>query len=229
MIRAALLLVSAFCLAACGPDSTPTDEGKTKSSQSQPETAPKVGNAPVTGSPMFRKDTDAIARDVEELTKRARPTDADKLAAFEGEVRMKIRHIDITLEALAVSITAESKSIAEASHASMLKKRQEIDKEIDGKWREITEIRDLLKTAAKGSDAIPPGFTEDELKDRLADMEGQVRTLRGKRTELNTDLQKVIDQLASGQPLPESGTTTLTQERDLLLELKARAEKLLKD
>jgi hypothetical protein len=176
---------------------------------------------------MFRKDTESIARDLDALARQGRPTDAEKLATFEGEVRMRLRHIDVTLQALAVSIAAESKQIVEASHTALLQKRRVIDKEIDGRWRDITEIRDLLQSAAKGTDSIPAGFTEDELKDRRSDLEAEVRALTEKRNELNTELQRLIDILKSDEPAPDQGATTLTEERDVLKALKARAEKLL--
>lgn len=227
MMRAAPILLSALLLVACGPETESVPGEKDGSGGSEPVRTPKVGNAPVTGSPVYRKDTEAIARDIEALEKQGRPTDGAKLAGFEREVRMKLNHIDVTLAALDVSIGAESKQVAEVKHASLLKKRQVIDKEIDGKWREITEIRELLKAADKGTDAIPAGFTKDELNVLHSDLEAEVRALREKRNELNTELQAVIDQLSAGGKMPEPGETTLTQEREILRELKKRAQKLL--
>jgi len=227
MIRALPLLFSAILLVACGPDSDkpPVTDPGTQPDKTTAE--PKTGTAPVTGSPMFREVTEAIGRDVQALEKRGRPTEVAELAAFEREVGMTIKHVEVTLLALDVSIVAESRQIAEKNHKALLLKRTGVDKIIDGTWREITEIRDLLKASAKGTDEIPPGFTEDELKDRLADLEEVVRTQRGKLIEINNELDvwaKVID---SKETPPEQGATTLTQERDILEGLRKRARKLL--
>ena len=227
MIRAVSFLLPALLLIACGQDSDPTPEKEGQSGGTSSSAEPKTGNAPVTGSPVFRKDTEAIARDIGLLEKAGRPSEDDKLAAFKRDVRMKINHIDVTLAALEVSIAAEAKQIVETKHGTLLTQRRDLDKQIDGKWREITEIRELLSAADKGTDSIPAGFTEDELKDMRSALEEQVRALREKRDELNVELQKFVDMLNGGATFPSQGDTTLTKEREILLALKKRAEKLL--
>jgi len=105
MVRFVPLLLAAFLSSACdsgsstgkgsGGDSS-SGTGGSNSSAGKADT----GIAPVTGTPMFQRETEAIARDLKELETRERPADADALAAYRREVGMKLKHIDVTLLAL---------------------------------------------------------------------------------------------------------------------------------
>ena len=230
MVRFVPLLLAAFLFSACdsgssGDAGTGADSESGKSGRNPSRGKAKTGAAATTGTPVFQRETEAIARDLKELETRKRPTDAAALAAFQREVRMKIEHIDVTLLALEVSIKAEAKQIVEKSHGALLLRRAAMNKEIDGLWREISEIREVLEAAKKGTDEIPPGLTKDELKDNLGDLEARMRAERTKRTQINTELETRANQLNSKQ-YPDQGATTLTQEREILRQIKARAEKL---
>ncbi|MHC4955515.1 MAG: hypothetical protein ACYTGZ_16815 [Planctomycetota bacterium] len=236
MHRRSLLLAALVALVttpACGPDSDSDRSGETGTRQPQENRTSGTeaseasrSTADVTGAPVFQRDVETIRRDVAALEKRERPTDADKLADYEREVRRMVAYIDITLQALRVSIQAESRGIVQKSYVLLMGTHQRLHKDVDRIWREIVEIRDVLAADKRGTAAIPPGFTKDELNDRKGDLEEQLLKKREALAELAVEVDKKIKLLEKAK-VPEQATTTLTKERDVLIALRERAAKLL--
>ena len=209
-------------LIACGDSDKTTEPVKgTTPPNKQVEEAP----AAVTGAKVFQRDAEAIAADLRRLEKHGRPTDQTELAKFEREVMLRINHIDLTLRALAVSIKAESRQIVEKSHAILSGQKGELRKKMDTVHREILEIQTILAKKAKGEGELPPGFTEDELKDRIGDLEKEMAKLEDEEKDVNAKMDEKAEMLNSGE-IPEQGDTVLTKEREVFQSLRERAVKL---
>jgi len=223
----ALLCLLAALLTACAPDPLTTPiETNESADRAAAEAAPKV-HSPVLGPKMFARDAEAIDRDLSELEKQGRPQgDAAALAKFEGDVRMRLRHIKATMQALDVSIKAEASEILKESYRLELIRLDKINKEIDLLWRDVVEIRKILDAKTKGTGRIPPGFTEDELKDNMGDLESQIHKLKEQQAEVVGRLEAKY-QYRIKNTAPDQGVTALTQERKVFVSLRARAQKLL--
>lgn len=220
-ISLTLLLVAVAC------SDAPEDqqaEGGTRASTRKGDPAPAV--AAPTGSKVFQRDAESIANDLKRLEAQGRPADADALARFEKEVRLRLQHIDLTLKALGVSIQAESRQIVQQAYALLRARQSDVIKRIDSLFRETSEVRDALEAHRKGQGELPPGFTADELQDRLKDLEKQMAKLREEESEVIGQLDEKV-KLLEGDAIPEQGTTVLTQERAVFEALRERAEKLL--
>jgi len=219
-ISLALVLVAI----ACGEPPEKQKSGAAANVSTPGEPAKTVPAA--SGSKVFQRDAESIANDLKRLEAQGRPEEADARAKFEQEVRLRLRHIDNTLQALAVSIAAESRQIVQQAAALLRGKQGDVIKRIDDLHREMTEIQGVLEAHAKGAGELPPGFTADELKDSLKDLEKKMVKLREEEAEVVAQLEEKIKLIESGT-IPEQGSTVLTQERDVLQALRARAEKLL--
>ena len=132
----------------------------------------------------------------------------------------------MTSRALDVSIKSEAIEILKESYRLELVRSDKINKEIDLLWRDVVEIRKVLDAKAKGTGRIPPGFTEDELKDNMGDLESQIHRLKERQAEVVGRLDAKY-QYRKKNTAPDQGVTALTQERKVFLTLRARAEKLL--
>ena len=224
MLRAIPLLI---LLAACAPPDpvktpTVTNETETESGKSS-ETHVA---SPIMGPRIYARDSEAIDADLTKLEEAGRPTDPAELARFEGEVGMKLRHIDVNLRALEVSIKAEAIQTLQESYKVLIRRKDRINKEIDTLWREILEIDGILEAKRKGTGRIPPGYTEDELKDNKGELESDIHKLKQQESEVLAQLERLYEH-RKNQTAPDQGTTALTQERKVLQALRTRAEKLL--
>ena len=92
---------------------------------------------------------------------------------------------------------------------------------------EIQEVRGILGDAEAGG-RIPEGFTEDELRDRLGDLEETLRKQRQAIEEYETEMRKVEDVIASGKFEPPPEGTVFTQELEALRKTLDRAKALLR-
>ena len=231
MFRAAALLILLAALlvllAACAPDPvkspTVTNEAETGAAE---QAARKNVKSPILGPRMFARDAEAINRDLSELEKQGRPDDPVELARFESDVRMKLRHIDVTTQALDVSIKAEAIQILQESYKVLLGERDKITKAIDLNWRDVVEIRKVLDAKTKGTGRIPAGMTEDELKDNMGDLEAKIHKLKEQEASVIARLEEKYE-YRKNKTAPDQGATALTQERKVFVSLRARAEKLL--
>jgi hypothetical protein len=216
------LSLALLALVACG------ESGTTDKPTSVPEVSqktPKTTPAATTGAKVFQRDAESIANDLKRLEKQGRPSDGPELARFEREVALRIQHIDLTLVALEQSIKAESRQIVQKAYAILRAKQGGLIKQIDELHRETMEIKVILNDKAKGTGDLPPGFTEDELKDRLADLDKKTSKLRDEESSVIAELDEKI-KLLKGNTIPEQGETVLTKEREVFQTLRARAEKL---
>jgi len=223
----ALPCLLAALLTACAPDPvlTPIETNESED-RAAAEVAPRI-QSPVLGPKMFARDAEAIDRDLSELEKQGRPQgDAAALAKFESEVRMKLLHIKATMQALDVSITSEASEILKESYRLELVRLDKINKEIDLLWRDVVEIRKILDAKTKGTGRIPPGFTEDELKDNMGDLESKIHKLKEQQAEVVGRLEAKYQHRIK-HTAPDQGVTALTQERKVFVSLRARAQKLL--
>jgi len=218
-----LLLVLAV---ACG-DQDGTAIPKNTSSGAK-ATKPAAGavttTGAVTGSKVYQRDAEAIANDLKRLEDEGRPAEGEARQRFDREVRLRLQHIDYTLKALAVSIDAEKKQIVQQEAATLRHKEGGIRKEMDDLLREINTTQEMLEEHAK-TGSLPPGFTLEELKDKLKDHEKQMGAKEAELQEVNGELAKKVA-LLQGESIPEQGDTVLTNERKVFERLKARAQKL---
>lgn len=216
------LSLALLALVACG------ESGTTDKPASVPEVTkktPKTTPAAATGAKVYQRDAEAIANDLKRLEKQGQPADGPELARFEREVALRIRHIDNTLVALDQSIKAESRQIVQKAYAILRGKQGGLIKQIDELHREKMEIKVILSDKAKGTGSLPPGMTEDELKDRIADLDKETSKLRVEESSVIAQLDEKV-KLLEGDSIPKQGETVLTKEREVFQNLRARAEKL---
>jgi len=218
-----------FTALACNDDAPDPVHEETTSRPAQaepPEAAPAV-----TGTRVYQRDAEAIAEDLLRLEKQAAAFDeeqpgVDALARFEREVRMMLRQIDTLLEALAVNIKAESRQLVEQRSVALRQRQGALLKEKDGLHREMVEVERILEAHRVGGDELPPGFTADELQDKLDDLQARMDEKDEALEDVGRELESVIELREAGE-VPEQGETALTRERAVFQRLRERAEKLL--
>lgn len=229
-----LVAVLGCVVAACGdgsgsstngpdgnPGGGPTEANATD--QDQPKVPVKSA---VMGTAVFQREAESIRADVSRIEKQEQPTDAVAVAAQQREIKMVTRNLDHLLTAIAVSIRAESRQILMSRFKHLKTTQSKMLSHLDDLGREVSNIREMLSDAAKGTSEIPPQFTENELKDRAADIAEAMLKVRTEEKELADRLDALQAELRKAV-VPEQGETTLTKERDVLQALRKRSEKLL--
>jgi len=179
-----------------------------------------------TGTTVFQREAENIRADIQRIEEQDKPKEPAEIERQHRELKMVIRNLDLHLSAIDVSIRAESRLIVQSRFKEGRTTQGKMRSRLDTLHREATSIRDLLRNAAKGTSEIPPEMTEDELKDRVADLEEAMRKVEEDEAELITRLEALQAQLAK-KVVPEQGETTLTKERDVLKSLRARAQEML--
>jgi hypothetical protein len=179
-----------------------------------------------TGTSAFQHEADSIRRDLERIEQEKRPEEPAAIELQQREIKMVLKNVEHHLTAIEVSIRAESRRIVMSRFKEFKTKQGKMLAHLDTLWREVSEIRELLRNAAKGTSEIPRDFTEDELKDRAADIEEKMQQVKKEEQDLVVRLDALQAQLRE-KIVPEQGETTLTKERDVLQALRTRGQKLL--
>ncbi|MEM8884000.1 MAG: hypothetical protein AAGD14_08030 [Planctomycetota bacterium] len=191
----------------------------------QPEANKPTVSAP-TGGSVFQRDAMQLTRELEELARQGKPDDAAKRELFERDVRLRIGQIDNSLRALDVSIRAESRAMVETRFKVLRIEQGKTREQMDTVHREIQSMKEVLSQAKRGVGELPAGFTEDELLDRVRDLESNQTKLAKQETEIIAKLEE-CQTLLKKKEIPVQEESTLTRERAVFQELRAKAQKLL--
>lgn len=169
----------------------------------------------MTGISQIQKDTEAIGRDIAKLE--GKP-DA---AALE----MVLKRIEFTLKATEIAIKAEAREMVRSRHGQLMHEQGRLIQATNLAYAEVGDLEKTLEAHGKGQDAVPQGFTAEELRDRVADLRAQIAQADAKDQELRARMKELEDLLAL-EVVPPQGDSLFTRERDALIALRERAEAL---
>jgi len=128
--------------------------------------------------------------------------------------------LDNLLVAANISVDAEKEDMTRREHSMLVQKYADLSRRRGEIGAAIREIEELLSQGRP-----PAGFTKEELEDRLAAKQEELRALQKEEEELRAKLKAKEDTIESGQ-LPDQGETIHTHDLDAILELQRRLEAL---
>jgi hypothetical protein len=212
----------ALPLMLCVACSQGDDPARKQGDGNRPATPPdKMKNEPAsaaTGITVIQRDHNMWAKLYEE--------EAAKEAPDTKVLRQVIVGLDRLILALEISIREQARDDVEMSHGQARVKLAKMKEQEVYLLREQAEVRTILADAAKGAAPIPAGFTEAELRDRLADFDEKLRKLRNERAELVKKTDK-HETLMKKETVPPQEETMATRELAAVKVLKKKAEDLL--
>jgi hypothetical protein len=214
-----ILLLPLLLCVACSPGDEPakTPGGKRSNATAEPAKKPAPAS-PATGIAVIQRDHNMWAKLYEEQ--------AGKKIADQKILKQIITGLDRLVLALELSIREQARDDVEMSHGRARGKLAKMKSDEQFALRELAEIRAILSDAAKGAAPIPSGFTEAELRDRLADQEEKLRVLKNEREELIKKTRKQESLLKKETVSPQEETMA-TRELAAVKVLKKKAEDLL--
>ena len=120
----------------------------------------------------------------------------------------------------------EARLDARHTMTRMRKELGQLEAERQKHFAEIVQIQIYLDEEAKGVGGIPPGFTAEELRDRLGDRREQAREIEKKKQALAEELGKVEDALKL-ETVPSTKRNIYTEEIEALRPLRSRIQAIL--
>jgi len=217
-MRLLLLTTLLVGLAACGDDSGKTPTG------GQKNPAPTIDNPPPlapTGAPRIQ----SMRQDLfETVARMEQEVDEGRMPERRLFDELK-RGIDVLTQATERAIAEEARQLVEHDLASLRVQQGELAKRrvdlVDG----IREVSTMVDEIRRGVGRPPEGFTEDELKDRLGELQEQARALDKEDEEIRARMTEK-EKLLAGDTVPPQGRTRYTDELDAIKELRARVDAL---
>jgi len=194
-----LLLAMMFFFAACerkpAPSGTPTATDEAGGDPTKPKTpAKREFDLPKTGIERLQRDHAGAIAMLEAEEKKKVPD--------ERTLRQIADLLDVVQKALEIAVKHEARNSLKHEHGLNRQRLAGFVRRRDALLREKQEIQQIRADAAKGVSPIPSGFTEAELKDKIADLDEAMREIKKERDQLVERMQKQEKLLASGETIP---------------------------
>jgi hypothetical protein len=202
--------------AACGKEPSPGGAGGGTKAPPAPPDNPAL---PSTGAPRVREMRETLRDEIERMEKEL----ADGKMPERRFVDLAKRGIENLTIALRRALAEESRQTVRREHSAMMAKQGAIEKERVEVFDSIRVVQTQLDQAKQGAGRLPEGFTEDELKDRVADLRKKALALDEAEKELRAGMKEKEDLLAL-ETVPPQGETLFTHEMEAVNQLKARLE-----
>lgn len=218
-----LMFCSLLSIAACAPD-TPTDGSTPETDPALTQKTPEP-TTPPTGIPRIQADVDMYSTEIGEIEQALgedKSPDANQ-ARLLLNLRQGVEHL---ITAATMGRDIEAKEGARTRHGHLRQRHSALQNDRRLIWREITEIEDLLEKMAKGLEAAPPGFTEPELRDKVADLRREDDKLKVREKEILAGMKKIEDALKL-ETVPPEGRSLFSDELAVLEKLRERVDALL--
>lgn len=208
----AFTLLLPFLATACNGDRNPKPNnpgGKSAAAKPPPE-------SPTTGISQIQKMHDELKEDIavqEARVKAGQPAEARL-------VRGQLTGLDILIRSTEMAIGLDTRQTVQREHAILRQKESRIIKARNEAYAEVLEMQQAID-----NEALPAGFTEAEIKDRIGDFKEQGRKLDKEWEELRAAMAKK-EELLKLRVIPPQGETLFTKELAELKLTRKRVEAL---
>jgi len=172
---------------------------------------------------------------IEEMRKMAR----EDLERLEGEIgeaapdEAQRRSLGFVLGAIEKARTAaelgsrnEARQLVQERYGRLRKQHADMEAERSDVWSEIRELQLIVDQIEEGTGTPPTGFTEAEIRDKLADARARTSGFEERDQELRAEM-KVCEDLLAQDVIDPTERTRFTDELEALAALQARVEALL--
>jgi len=217
MPRLSLLAITLLCVSACNGDRDPK---KNPGGKTAPVAKP-APESPTTGISQIQKMHDDLKEDIAEQEKRVKagqPTE-------QRLVRGQLTGLDILIRSTEMAIVLDTRRTVQLEHGLLRQKESKLIRGRNETHTEIAEMEKLLADHTKGVGALPAGFTEAELKDRLGDFREKAQEIEKEREDVRGEMRK-REELLKLDVIPPQGETLFTKELTELKLTRKRAEAL---
>lgn len=212
-----LLLILPLALLAC--ENGETTQAPPAKKDDEAKVVEKPLTRAVTGVAVLQRDH---ATYIEMIEKEEKKEKADPRT-----VKQVLKLLGILEQALERSAREQAVQDLKKQHSRGTEELGRIAKQRNFLQREKAEILQILANAAKGVAPIPSGFTEAELRDKLADFDEKLRKLKEGEDELLKEMQAQEKTLNSSEEVKPDPESMASRELVAVRETKKRAEALL--
>ena len=172
---------------------------------------------------------------IEEMRKLAR----DDLERHEGEIgesapddaqRRSLGFVQGALEkartAAQLGSRNEARQLVQERYGRVRKQHADMEAVRSEVWSEIRELQRIVDQIEEGTGTPPTGFTEAEIRDKLADARGKAEGFETRDEELRAEM-KVCEDLLAQDVIEPTERTRFTDELEAIGALQERVEALL--
>ena len=221
-MRSAVLLALLVSLA-CDkpPEDVPVAEVETKTTPPVKKPDPVL---PSGGIGNIQQSHDLVAREIEKCEKALEANEpVERRIAAD-----LLKNVEYLIKVTEIAIRQDAALGLKDKHARMVTRQAEIRQSWVEAEQEVAHMRNVLDGVAKGTDTVPEGFTEAEIRDRLGDWLELARARKEELETFNAEMAKVeeILQLPPEQ-IPAATETLFSRELEDLKVLKDRAARVL--
>jgi hypothetical protein len=215
MLRHCLLAFTLLCVCACNGDRNPKSNAKPGGKSAAARPPPE---SPTTGISQIQKMHDELKEDIAEQEARVKAGQP----AEERLVRGQLTGIDILIRSAEMAIVLDTRQTMQRQHAILRQKESRIIKARNEAYAEVLEMQRAIQ-----NDALPAGFTKEELEDRIGDFQETARKAEKEWETVRAAMRKK-EELLKLDNIPPQGETLFTKELEELKQTRLRVEALQK-